>query len=279
MKLTGYEIFNRGIINNRHILIKGIGREAVPYLDLPDFLHTLEAKGLLKRIETEVDPILEITEITDRVVKRGGPALYFSRVKGSSYPLTINMFGTMERMALALGVTTPDEVARRIQEYLDLLHAAGGKYPDMLKALPRVVRVAGAVRFQPKMVKTAPCQEVVETDPDLRVLPALHCWPQDGGRYITLPLVFSKDPVTGRRNCGMYRMQIFDGKTTGMHWHLHKDGARHFRGYQADGGKRMEVAAALGGDPATIYAATAPLPNDIDEMMFGVFADAAGRNG
>ena len=238
------------------------------YLDLPDFLQTLAAKGLLQRIEAEVDPFLEITEITDRVVKQGGPALYFSRVKGSPYPLVINTFGTMERMALALGVTTPDEVARRIREYLDLPHTIGGTFGEKLRALPGVSQ---AVRFLPKTLNSAPCQEIVEPDPDLGALPVLHCWPQDGGRFITLPLVFTKDPVTGRRNCGMYRMQVFDEKTTGMHWHVHKDGARHFRNHQAEGGGRMEAAAALGGDPAAIYAAAAPLPPDIDEMIFAGF--------
>jgi len=241
--------------------------KAVSYQDLQDFLRALKDKGLLKTIEAEVDPVLEITEITDRVVKNKGPALYFSRVKGSPYPLVINTFGTMERMAMALGVASLDEVARRLQEYLDLPHAAGGNFLEKLKALPRA---AEAVKFLPKTIKKAPCQEVVEMEPDLHTLPALHCWPQDGGRFITLPLVFSKDPLTGRRNCGMYRMQIYDRKTTGMHWHLHKDGARHFRGYQA-GGERMEAAVAMGGDPATIYAATAPLPKDIDEMIFAGF--------
>ncbi len=237
------------------------------YRNLRDFMQELEKKGLLHKVEAEVDPVLEITEITDRISKSFGPALYFSRVKGSPYPVLINTFGSMERMAMALGVQNLDEIGARIEEYLALPHVVGGNFMDKLLALPKVGEIT---KFMPKMVKKAPCQEVVEHDPDLNTLPILHCWPQDGGRFITLPLVFTKDPETGRRNCGMYRMHVYDGKTTGMHWHLHKDGSRHYHKYKEKKGK-MEVAVAIGGDPATIYAATAPLPKDIDEMFFAGF--------
>ncbi|MCR4441291.1 MAG: menaquinone biosynthesis decarboxylase [Peptococcaceae bacterium] len=237
------------------------------YADLQEFLQALEERGLLKRIEAEVSPFLEVTEISDLVVKKGGPALYFSRVKGSPYPLVTNLFGSQERMSMALGVKTLDEVGERIREYLELPFAAAGGWLERLKAVPRA---AEAVKFLPRMVKNAPCQEVVETDPDLFSLPVLQCWPLDGGRFITLPLVFTKDVRTGRRNCGMYRMQVYDAKTTGMHWHLHKDGSRHLQSALEEG-KRLEAAAVLGGDPATIYAATAPLPQDVDEMVFASF--------
>lgn len=237
------------------------------YVDLRDFVRELEKRGQLQRIDAEVDPILEISEITDRVVKKGGPALYFSQVKGSPYPLLINAFGTMERMSLALGVENLEQIGDRIREYLKLPHLAGASFFDKLSALPLA---ADILKYLPKRVKSAPCQEIVDEAPDLNDLPILHCWPQDGGRFITLPLVFTKDPQTGRRNCGMYRMHVYDGKTTGMHWHLHKDGSRHFQKYKESKGP-MEVAVALGGDPATIYAATAPLPEDIDEMVFSGF--------
>ena len=230
-------------------------------------MQELQKKGLLHTVEAEVDPVLEITEITDRVSKSFGPALYFSKVKGSPYPVLINTFGSMERMTMALGVQNLDEIGARIEEYLALPHVAGGNFMDKLLALPKVAEIT---RFMPKMAKKAPCQEIVEHDPDLNTLPILHCWPQDGGRFITLPLVFTKDPETGRRNCGMYRMHVYDGKTTGMHWHLHKDGSRHYHSYKKKRG-RMEVAVAIGADPATIYAATAPLPKDIDEMIFAGF--------
>lgn len=236
------------------------------YQDLPDFICFLETQGLLHRIECEVDSVLEITEITERVVKRGGPALYFSKVTGSPYPLVINTFGTMERMALALGAENLDQVGERIRQYLELLHTSSGTFLEKLKALPKAAELA---LILPKTVKKAPCQEIVEMDADLTLLPILQCWPQDGGRYITLPLVFTKDPESGRRNCGMYRMQVYDGKTTGMHWHIHKDGARHFQKVGEAG--RIPVAVALGADPATIYAATAPLPPDLDEMIFAGF--------
>lgn len=234
------------------------------YKDLQDFVDCLDRKGLLKRITVEVDPELEITEIVDRVVKTGGPALYFQRIKGSEYPLVVNTLGTPERMALGLGVERLDQLGDKIQEYLDLPYRAKGNWWDKLRLLPRVLEVN---RFFPRIISNAACQQVVEDNPNLLTLPALRCWPQDGGRFITLPLVFTRDPLTGRRNCGMYRMQIYDGRTAGMHWHLHKDGARHFANCTVRK-EPLEAAVALGTDPATIYAATAPLPPDMNEMVF-----------
>ncbi|HHW03073.1 MAG TPA: menaquinone biosynthesis decarboxylase [Thermoanaerobacterales bacterium] len=237
------------------------------YRDLQEFIKVLEDKGLLKRIGAEVDPELEITEIYNRVVKSGGPALLFENVKGSEFPLLINAFGTEERMNLALSVKNLDEIAGRINE---LIHAA---MPEgFVEKVRTFSRFAGLARIFPKKVKDAPCQQVIEEEVDLFKLPILKCWPQDGGRYITLPLVFTKDPVTGRQNMGMYRMQVFDTSTTGMHWHMHKDGAENFRRKHCNQTHLgLEAAVALGGDPALIYAATAPLPHDIDEVVFAGF--------
>lgn len=232
------------------------------YRDIGEFAALLEKKGLLKRIKSPVSPILEITEITDRVVKMGGPALLFENVEGSPYPVLINTFGTEERMCLALGVDKLDDIGAEIKDFLKPPEVTG--FWDKLKALPKLAEVGN---WLPKTVNRAPCQEVVE-DPDLNQLPVLKCWPEDGGRYITLPLVFTNDPETGKRNMGMYRLQVFDARTTGMHWHVHKDGADH---YARAKGKRLEVAVAVGADPAVIYAATAPLPKGIDELLFAGF--------
>ncbi|MDH7600525.1 MAG: menaquinone biosynthesis decarboxylase [Armatimonadota bacterium] len=237
------------------------------YSDLRDFISKLESEGELVRIRHPVSPELEVTEITDRVVKSGGPALLFENVAGSSVPILTNQFGTMRRMALALGVEEIDTVAKEIESLLKT--EAPGSFLEKLKALPKLARLADAF---PKTVRTAPCQEVVKegSDASLDCFPILKCWPGDGGRFITLPMVFTKDPETGRRNVGMYRMHVYDERTTGMHWHIHKVGARHYAEYERRN-QRMEVAVALGGDPAITYAATAPLPEDFDEMIFAGF--------
>ncbi|HHY46183.1 MAG TPA: menaquinone biosynthesis decarboxylase [Firmicutes bacterium] len=232
------------------------------YRDLGQFVEALESRGLLKRISVEVDPVLEITEITDRVSKAGGPALLFEKVRGSEFPVLMNSVGTKERLTLAFGRENLEEIG---EELLGLLNIQGARsFMDKMKALPLLMKMSEAL---PKVVRHAPCQEVIEKDPDLNRLPILKCWPKDGGRFITLPMVFTRDPKTGRRNVGMYRMQVYDARTTGMHWHIHKDGARHFAGYQKEG-RRMEVAVAIGCDPVTVYASTAPLPPDVDEMLF-----------
>jgi len=237
------------------------------YKDLRDYLSKLEKLGELVRIKVPVDPNLEITEIADRVVKKGGPALLFEKVKGSPFPLVINLFGTPKRMKLALGEDDLEEIGR---EMVDIIEPElPTSLVDKLKALPKLKKMAD---FIPKRVKTGPCKEVILKGDEVNLLelPATKCWPLDGGPFITLPLVFTKDPETGTRNCGMYRMQVFDEKTTGMHWHVHKDGARHYLKAERRG-EPLEVAVALGCDPATIYAATAPLPPDIDEMLFAGF--------
>lgn len=235
--------------------------------DMHEFVVQLEQRGLLRRVTTPVSPILEITEITDRVSKRpdGGPALLFENVEGSEFPVLINALGSRERMNLALGVDDVDAIAQRIRE-LTQVPAAGGGLLDKLSQGMKLMDVAKATA--PKLISRAPVQEVVEDDPDLLRLPILQCWPKDGGRYITLPLVFTKDPETGKKNAGMYRMQVYDRRTTGMHWQIHKDGARHQR---LAAGDRLEAAAVIGGDPVTVYAASAPLPPAIPELMFAGF--------
>ncbi len=236
------------------------------YKNLQGFISLLEKEGELKRIAEPVSPYLEITEITDRVCKKGGPALLFTNVVGHDMPVLMNAFGSYRRMCLALQVGGFDEIGKEILTFLE------AEAPDTLikklKMIPKLKRLADMF---PKMVSKAPCQEVVIKDNiDLMRLPALHCWPKDGGRFITLPLVFTKHPGTGVRNCGMYRMQVFDATATGMHWHTHKGGAQHYRVAEARGA-RLEVAVAIGADPATTYAATAPLPEDMDEMVFSGF--------
>lgn len=240
------------------------------YNDLHDFIAVLESRGLLQRIKTEADPVLEITEISDRVVKAGGPALLFENVRGYKMPVVTNLFGTLERMGLALGVADLEQISNELLSFIQMTELPAASFVDKLKALPKLAQVAS---FIPKQVSGGPCKEIINKDrPSLADLPILHCWPEDGGPYITLPLVFTKDPCTGQRNVGMYRMQVYDERTTGMHWHIHKDAAGHYQAQKAVGGAgKMPVAVALGADPAVIYAATAPLPAGIDEMLFAGF--------
>jgi 4-hydroxy-3-polyprenylbenzoate decarboxylase len=239
----------------------------VAYSSLTEFVEFLEKKGQLIRISEEVDPVLEVTAIADKVSKspQGGKALLFEKPKGSSFPLLINAFGSYQRMSWALGVENLEEHAASIKELLELKPPKG--FVDKLKFLPKLMDIA---KFPPVEVSKGACQEVVETNPDLNTLPILKCWPQDGGRFITFPLVYTQDPETGIRNIGMYRMQVYDGKTTGMHWQVHHGGASHYRKAEK-AGKRLEVAVALGGDPALTYSATAPLPEGIDELLFSGF--------
>jgi 4-hydroxy-3-polyprenylbenzoate decarboxylase len=237
------------------------------YTDLREFIAALEKHGELKRIPFEVDPVLEITEFADRSVKRGGPALLFEKPKGSSMPVLINAFASMRRMEIALGVSSVDEIAGRISEFLEMRMPEGliGK----LKMLPKLSEMGS---FFPKTVGSGPCKQVIRREGfSLSEYPILQCWPQDGGRFITLPLVFTRNPDTGKRNCGMYRMQVYDDRTTGMHWQTHKQGAEHYRRLLAGGAKRMDVAVAIGADPATMYSAILPLPPDLDEMMIAGF--------
>jgi 4-hydroxy-3-polyprenylbenzoate decarboxylase len=240
----------------------------MPFTDLRDFIRALEKNKELKRIPFEVDPYLEITEFADRSVKTGGPALLFEKPKGSKVPVLVNAFASMRRMELALGVDSVEEVAARIAEYLEMRMPQGliGK----LKMLPKLAEMGS---FFPKIVDGGPCKEVIRKDNfSLKEFPVLHCWPQDGGPFITLPMVFSRNPDTGKRNCGMYRMQVYDDRTTGMHWQTHKQGAEHYRRLLKEGKQaRMEVSVAIGSDPATMYSAILPMPPDLDEMMIAGF--------
>ena len=238
------------------------------YKDLREFLKRLEQEGELKRIPAEVDWKLEVTEITDRVTKRGGPALLFENIKGYKTPLAINLFGSHRRMCLALEVNDYQEVADRIQGFLDFKTPEG--LLDKLKLLPKLGELGA---FFPKTVRSGPCQEVVKRDHfSLLDFPILQCWPQDGGRYITFPLVFTRNPETGKRNVGVYRMQVFDERTTGMHWQTQKHGAEHFRRARSKfGAGKMEVAVAIGADPATVFSGVIPAPPDLDELMLAGF--------
>jgi 4-hydroxy-3-polyprenylbenzoate decarboxylase len=241
------------------------------YADFQEFLARLQADGELKRISEPVDPVLEITEIADRVMKMpgGGPALLFEKPKGSSVPLAINVFGSRKRMSMALGVADFEEIACEIASMLKP-EVPGGMIAAAKELLPKLAVLS---KMPPRHDKgDGRCQEVVMTgsDVDLLKFPILKCWPDDGGRYITLPLVFTNDPNTGKRNVGMYRVQVFDKQTTAMHWQMHKVGAEHAR-ISAEQRKRIEVCIVLGGDPALTYAATAPLPPGIDEMLFAGF--------
>ena len=238
------------------------------YRDLREFIAALEKAGELRRISAEVDPVLEITEITDRVCKAGGPALLFERPRGSRIPLLINSVGSARRMNLALEVESLDEVAERIRGFLQMESPSG--FFDKLKMLPKLAELGS---FFPKTVKSGPCKDVVRKDDfSLDYFPILKCWPQDGGRYITWPMVITKNPETGKRNVGCYRMQVFDARTTGMHWQTQKHGAEHYRSAKARGGKgKLDVAVAIGADPATALAGILPVPPDMDEFMFSGF--------
>jgi 4-hydroxy-3-polyprenylbenzoate decarboxylase len=248
----------------------------VAFSDLREFVAHLERRGRLRRITAPVSRDLEITEIVDRVSKTAGEgnvALLFERVDGFDMPVLVNAFGSEDRMAGALGVERLDQVGERIARLLDL--RMPGSFADKLRKLGTLLAVA---RAAPRRVGAAPCQEIVETSsPSLAGLPILKCWPGDGGRYITLPGVFTRDPVTGGRNVGMYRLQVFDDRTLGMHWQLHKGGAEHeHKALHTAPATPMPVAIALGGDPAMIYAASAPLPPGIDEVVFAGWLRGAG---
>jgi 4-hydroxy-3-polyprenylbenzoate decarboxylase len=284
----------------------------LPFDDLRQWIAALERAGELKRIRTEVDPILEIAEITDRVSKSrdpkgapGGPALLFENVK--SHPVAkvlINQFGSEARMKLALGVSSLDEIADRIRVFMDVKSPQG--FLDKIKMLPMLAEMG---KFFPKVVATGPCKEVIKRDNfSLLDFPILQCWPQDAGRFITLPCVTTRDPKSGKRNLGMYRMQVYDERTTGMHWQRQKIGAEHYRealrraanrtgdstaasraavdimarssggSVLAEGDRpsgKMEVAIAIGTDPAVTFSAIVPAPPDVEEYLIAGFLRGA----
>jgi 4-hydroxy-3-polyprenylbenzoate decarboxylase len=240
------------------------------YRDLHEFIDLLERENEIRRVKGEVSAELEITEITDRMSKSpgGGKALLFENVRGSRFPVLTNAFGSEKRMCLALETDSLDSIASRISGLLEMkmpstLMGKVGTLPELLglaKCIPRV-----------RKSSNAPCQEVVLQGDEVNLgdIPVLKCWPQDGGRFVTLPVVFTKS-TDGRRNVGMYRLQVYDRNTTGMHWHVHKDGSHNYLGYKREG-KRMEVAVAIGTAPAITYAATAPMPQGLDEMLLAGF--------
>jgi 4-hydroxy-3-polyprenylbenzoate decarboxylase len=237
------------------------------YKNLQHFIQTLEAAGELKRIRAFVDPVLEITEVVDRVSKNNGPALLFENT-GTKFPLLINSMGSYKRMCLALGVEQMDTLTREIEGLFKELTSPKDGIVEKLKMLPKLGKIAS---WMPKVISgKGECQEVIMKDPDITQFPVMKCWPEDGGRFITLPIIHTKDPETGIRNVGMYRMQVFGPRLTALHWHLHKVSRRHFDVYRKLG-KKMPVAVALGGDPVYTYAATAPLPDGIDEYILAGF--------
>ena len=241
------------------------------YKTLSEYIAALERAGELVRVNVPVDPVLEIAELTDREAKSpgGGRALLFENT-GTPFPVLTNMMGSDRRIAMALGVESVDLLTGRIEELFAALTSPRPDLFDKLRMLPLLGRMS---RWLPREVKgRGVCQQVVLQGDAARLdlLPVLKCWPQDGGRFVTLPLVHTLDPDTGVRNVGMYRMQLFSPQTTGMHWHLHKTGERHYRAYQRLG-KRMPVTVCLGGDPAYTYAATAPMPDNMDEYLLAGF--------
>src|SRR6266581_2874538 len=235
-----------------------------PPADLRAWLKVLERESELVRIAAEVDPELEITEITDRTVKAGGPALLFENVKGSDRPLLINQFGTERRMCMAFDAPSLDSVAEKVSSVLEMQPPQG--LVQKVRGLQKLKSIADS---RPRTVRRGACQEIVITgdDASLDTLPIQTCWPEDAGPFITLPAVITHDPRDGTRNVGMYRMQKVDSRSTAMHWQIHKDGRADY--LFSDG--RMEVAVALGLDPVTAYSASAPLPKHIDELMFAGF--------
>ncbi len=242
------------------------------YKNIGEFIKFLDSIGELKRIKEPVSPIIEISKFTDVESKRpdGGKALLFENVVDNgkkSFPVATNLFGSERRMAFALGLERLADAGEGINSLIRMTPPKSWreKIGTFFKLLP-------LAKIMPETVSYAPCQEVVKTgdDIDLSEIPVLKCWPHDGGRFVTLPLVFTKSPVDGKGNLGMYRLQIYDKKTTGMHWHVHKDGSHYFNEYAARK-ERMPVAVAIGADPSVIYAATAPMPRGVDELLLAGF--------
>ena len=250
-----------------------MGNVKTCYKNIEEFIGALEKAGELIRIKDKISPIIEISKITDAESKkpRGGKALLFENVEDNgkkSFPVATNLFGSDKRMSMALGIEKLSDAGKEIEALINTNPPKSfGEFFELAKkALP-------LARIMPKTAKgKPPCQQVVKTgaDIDLSEIPVLKCWPHDGGRFVTLPLVFTKSADGKKRNLGMYRLQIFDKNTTGMHWHIHKDGSHFFKEYAKEK-RRMPVAVAIGADPATIYAATAPMPRGIDELLLAGF--------
>src|SRR5512139_3084171 len=240
------------------------------YRSLAEFLDRLEKAGELVRIKERVDPALEMAALADRAAKQGGPALLFENPATGAYPVAMNLFGTRRRTSWALSCDDFEDHARELRA---LLHMAPPQsFWEKLKMLPKLGKLAS---MAPRHASSGPSQEVVEREPDLRKLPVLTTWPHDGGPFVTLPQVITRDPETGVRNVGMYRLQVLGPRRLAMHWQLHKTANAHYRGYKKRG-ERMPVAIALGGDPALTYCASAPLPPGIDEYLFAGFLRKEG---
>ena len=237
------------------------------YSGLNSFIRALEKENELQRIKAFVDPVLQITEITDRITKNSGKALLFENT-GTAFPLLINAFGSDKRVAMAIGRKDLEEVGKEIDEMLSRVTDTRNSWMKKMSAVPSLIKMAGILPV--RLNRKGKCQQIIHSDPDLSILPVLKCWPYDAGRFVTLPLVHTKHPQTGSTNLGMYRMQILDKNTTGMHWQRHKTGANHFEEWKK-AGKRMPVSVALGGDPVYTYAATAPLPENVDEYILAGF--------
>jgi 4-hydroxy-3-polyprenylbenzoate decarboxylase len=237
------------------------------YIGLSDFITDLERHSELQRIRTFVDPVLEISEITDRISKSGGKALLFENT-GTSFPLLINAFGSDKRISLAISRRDLDDAAKEIAATFTRLTDSKDNFLKKISSIPSLVKISGYLPSRGRRNRI--CQQVIHRDPDLSMFPVLKCWPHDGGRFITLPMVHTVHPSTGKTNVGMYRMQILDKQTTAMHWQRHKTGANHFEEWKKTG-RRMPVTVTLGGDPVYTYSSTAPLPENIDEYILAGF--------
>lgn len=234
------------------------------YSGLPGFIRTLEKDNELQRIKEFVSPILEIAEVTDRVTKAGGKALLFENT-GTKFPLLINSFGSDKRMKIALGVTDLNQTAEKTKKIFDMIMTGSNRPSKVISTLFSIMKLAGYLPVRVR--KKGLCQQIIHNEPDLSILPVLKCWPHDGGRFITLPMVHTMHPGTGSSNVGMYRVQILDKKSVILHWQRHKTGANHYDEWKKID-ERMPVAVALGGDPVYAYSATAPLPENINEYLF-----------
>ena len=237
------------------------------YSGLGDFIKKLEQVNELVSINQLVNPLLEITEITDRITKANGKALLF-RNTGTRFPILINAYGSDNRMLLALGRENLDDAGAEIENSFNRISGNPGSLIRKMLLLPDLLKIAGIMPSSSGRKGT--CQQVIHMDPDLSILPVLKCWPHDGGRFITLPMVHTVHPETGKTNVGMYRMQVLDRNTTAMHWQRHKTGANHFEAWKKSN-RRMPVSVALGGDPVYAYSATAPLPENINEYILAGF--------
>jgi len=238
------------------------------YKGLSDYIKRLDQEGELIRVDEFVSPELEISEITDRITKSNGKALLFAN-NGTKFPVLINAFGSQKRMALAIGRKDLNDAGNEIESLFNIMTSSGSKnLISKIKGLPQLLKLSKLLPY--KRRGKGRCQQVVMKVPDLDIFPVLKCWPFDGGKFITLPAVHTYHPDTGRTNVGMYRMQLLDKTTTGMHWHRHKTGSNHFQAWKKRG-LLMPVAVTLGGDPVFTYAATAPLPENIDEYILAGF--------